>query len=199
MKPLAILILAALPLLTGCYTTPGYYGAGYGYVSGSPYYYGGSYGYVSGSPYYYGRKHGYVSRPPYLGFGYPYAFKHHYRHRGVRSHKHSIRKGHSPYHRFHRPNFKSRPHFNRATREYRGSQKHRFKQRSLRRYHYRGTGQGFKRGHNGTGQGFRRGHNGTGQGFRRGHNGTRQGFRGHRRGTGRSFGRGTSFGRGFRR
>ena len=195
MKLLAILILVVLPLLGGCYTAPGYYGGGYGYVSGSPYYYGGSYGYVSRPPYlgppYLG--------PPYLGFGYPYAFKHHYRHNGVRSHKHPIRKGHSPNHRFHRPNFKSRPHFNRATGTYRGSQKHRFKQRSLSRYHYRGTGQGIRRGHRGTGQGIRRGHRGTGQGIRRGHHGTRQGFRGHRRGTGRSFGRGTSFGRGFRR
>jgi hypothetical protein len=103
MKLLAILILAALPLLTGCYTTPGYYGGNYGYMSGSPYYYGGSYGYGSGSSYYYGRKHGYVYRPPYLGFGYPYAYKHHHRHSGVRSHKHPIRKGHSPHHRFHRP------------------------------------------------------------------------------------------------
>ena len=188
MKLLAILILVVLPLLEGCYTAPGYYGGGYGYVSGSPYYYGGSYGYVSGSPYYYGGSYGYVSRPPYLGFGYPYAFKHHYRHNGVRSHKHPIRKGHSPNHRFHRPNFKSRPHFNRATGTYRGSQKHRFKQRSLSRYHYRGTGQG-----------IRRGHHGTRQGIRRGHHGTRQGFSGHRRGTGRSFGRGTSLGRGFRR
>ena len=163
MKPLAILILAALPLLTGCYTTSGYYGGSYGYEAGSSYYYGGSYGYVS--------------RPPYLGFGYPYAYKHHYRHSGIRSHKYPIRKGHSPHHRFHRPNFKSRHHFIRATATYRGSQKHRFKQRSFCRHHYRGSGQG----------------------FRRGHHGTRQNFRGHRLGTGRSFGRATSFGRGFRR
>ena len=126
MKPLAILILAALPLLTGCYTTSGYYGGRYGYEAGSSYYYGGSYGYVS--------------RPPYLGFGYPYAYKHHYRHSGIRSHKYPIRKGHSPHHRFHRPNFKSRHHFNRATATYRGSQKHRFKQRSFSRHHYRGSG-----------------------------------------------------------
>jgi hypothetical protein len=163
MKPLAILILTALPLLAGCYTTPGYYG--------------GSYGYVSGSPYYYGRHYGYVYRPLYLGFGYPYAYKHHYRHSGVRSRKHPIHKGYSPHHRFHRPNFKSRPHFNRATGTYRGSPKNRFKQRSFSRHHYHGSGQG----------------------FRSGYRGTRQSFRGHRRGTGRSFGRGTSFGRGFRR
>ena len=163
MKPLAILILVVLPILTGCYTTPGYYGGSYGYVSGSPYYYGGRYGYVS--------------RPPYLGFGYPYAYKHHYRHSGIRSHKHPIRKGHLPRHRFHRPNLKPRFHFDRATGTYRGSQKHRFKQRSFSRHHYRGSRQD----------------------FRRGHHGTRQSFRGHRRGTGRSFGRGASFGRGSRR
>lgn len=164
MKPPALLILTVLPLLVGCYTTPGYYG--------------GSYGYVSGSPYYYGRSYGYVSRPPYyLGIGYPYAYKHHYRHSGVRSHKHRIHKGHSARHRLHRPNFKPRIHSNRNTGTYRGSQKHRFKQRSFSRHHSRGSGQG----------------------FRRGHHGTRQNFRSHHRGTGRNFGRGTSFGRGFRR
>ena len=151
MKPFAILILVVLPLLTGCYTTPGYYGGNYGYAPGPTY---------------------------YLGFGYPYAYKHqYYRHGDIRPYKQPIRKGHSPRHRFHRPNLKPRFHFDRTTGAYRGNLHHGFKQRSFNRDHYRGSGQRFKRGHHGT----------------------RQNFRGHRRGTGRSFGRGASFGRGSRR
>lgn len=162
MKPSAILILAALPLFMGCYTTPGYYG--------------GSYGYVPGSPYYYGRSYGYVYRPPYLGFGYPYAYKHHFR-SGVRLHNHPTYKGRSPRHRFHRPDLNPRYHFDRTAGTQRGSHHHRFKQRSFNRDHYRGSGQRFNRDDFGT----------------------RPKFRGNHIGTGRNSGRGTSFGRGFRR
>ena len=152
MKPLAIFILAALPLLAGCYTMPGYYGGNYGYAPGPSY---------------------------YLGFGYPYVYKHYnYRHGDVRPYKHPIHKGHLPRHRFHRPNLNPRLHFDRSTGTYRGSHYRRFNQRSFNGdHHYRGSGQRFKRGHLGT----------------------RQNFRGNHIGTGRNSGRGTSFGRGFRR
>lgn len=151
MKPPAIFVLAALPLFMGCYTTPGYYGGSYGYVSG----------------------------PPYdIGYGYAGVYTHHYhRHDGVRLHKHPIYKGRSPRHRFHRPDLNPRSHFDRTTGRHRGSHYYRFKQPSLKRDHYRGSGQRSNRGHLGT----------------------RQKFRGNHIGTGRNFGRGTSFGRGFRR
>ena len=142
MKPLAILILVALPLLTGCYTTPGYYGGNYGYAPGPTY---------------------------YLGFGYPYVYKHHqYHHGDVRPSKHPIHKGHLPRHRFHRPNLKPRLHFDRTTGAYRGNHHHGFKQRSFNRDHYRGSGQRFKRGHHGTRQNFKGHRRGTGRSFGRG-------------------------------
>jgi hypothetical protein len=151
MKSFAILILAVLPLLSGCYTTPGYYGGGYGYAPGPSY---------------------------YLGFGYPYLYKnHYYRYGVVRPFKHPAYKGYSKHHRFHRPNFTSRRHLDRTIGKNRGNYHHGFKKRSYNRDRYRGSGLRFKRGHHGT----------------------RQNFKGHRRGSGRSFGRGTSFSRGFRR
>jgi len=150
-KPFAILILAVLPLLTGCYTTPGYYGGGYGYVPGTSY---------------------------YIGFGYPYVYKNHdYRYGNVHPYKHPTHEGFSKRHRFHRPNFIPRHHFDRTTEAYRGNHHRGIRQRSFNRYRYHGSGQRFKRGHHST----------------------RQNFKGPHRGNGRTFGRGTSFSRGFRR
>jgi hypothetical protein len=151
MKPPAILILTALPLFMGCYTTPGYYGGSYGYVSGPPF---------------------------YRGVGYAGVYEHHYhRHSGVGPHNHPPYKGRSPRHRFHRPDLNPRYHFDRTTGTQRGSDYHRFRQRSLNRDHYHGSGQRFNRDDLGTSQKFS----------------------GHHIGTGRNVGRGTSFGRGFRR
>lgn len=151
MKSFAILILAVLPLLSGCYTTPGYYGGGYGYAPGPSY---------------------------YLGFGYPYDYRnHYYRYGNVRPYKHPTHKGYSKRHRFHRSNFTARHHFDRTIGENRGNDHHGFKQRSFNSGRYRGHGQHFKRGD-----------------YR-----SRQSIRGYHRGTSRSFGRGTSLSRGFRR
>ena len=150
-KPLTILVLTVLPLITGCYTTSGFYGGGYGYAPGPSY---------------------------YSGFGYPYVYKHHYyRYGDARPYRHPTHKGYLPRHRFHRPNLNPRHHFDRTTGKYRGNHHRGFKQRSFNRDRYRGSGQRFNRGHHSTGQNIK----------------------GHHRGTGRSFGRGTSFGRGFRR
>jgi hypothetical protein len=151
MKTSAILIVAVLPLLLGCYATPGYYGGGYGYVPGSSY---------------------------YFGFGYPDVYEnYYYRYGNVRSYKHPTHYGYSKRHHFHRSNFASRHHFDRTIGENRGNYHHGFKQRSFYSDRYRGSGQHFNRGHHST----------------------MQNIRGHHRGAGRSFGRGTSFSRGFRR
>jgi hypothetical protein len=138
MKPLAILILGVLSLLTGCYTTPGYYGGNYGYAPWPTY---------------------------YLGFGHPFVYKHHYdRHGDVRPSKLPIHKGYLPRHRFYRPNLKPRLHFDRTNGKYRGSHYRRFNQRSFNGDHqYRGSGQRFKRGHLGTKQNFRGNHISTGR------------------------------------
>jgi hypothetical protein len=151
MKPIAILILALLPLLSACYTTPGYYGGGYGYAPGSSF---------------------------YSGFGFPYVYRnHYYRYGNNRPYKHPAHKGYLKRHRFHRPNFTSRHHFDRTIGANRGNDHHGLRQHSFNNDRYRGPGQRFKRGH-----------------YR-----TRPSIRGHHRGTGRSFGRGTSLSRGFRR
>jgi hypothetical protein len=142
MKPFTILILTFLPLLSGCYTTPGYYGGGYGYVPGPSY---------------------------YLGFGYPYAYKNHdYRYGKFHPYKHPTHKGYSKRHRFHRPNVTPPYHFDRTIGKNRGHYHHGFKQRSFNRDRYRGSGQFFKRGHHSTRQNIRGHHRGTGRSFGRG-------------------------------
>lgn len=142
MKPFAILILAILPLLSGCYTTSAYYGGRYVYAPGPSY---------------------------YLGFGYPYVHKnHYYRYGDVRPYKHFTRKGYFPRHRFHRPNLNPRRHFDRTIGKNRGSRHHGFRHRSLNRDRYRDYGQRFNRGHHSTRQNIRSHHRGTGPGFGRG-------------------------------
>ena len=151
MKPIAILILSVLPLLSGCYTTPGYYGGSYGYAPAPSY---------------------------YLGFEYPYVYKqHYYRYGNVHSYKNPYHKSYLPRHRFHRPSLNPRHHFDRKIGKYRGNHHRGFKQSSFNSDRYHGSGQRFKSGHHST----------------------RQNFKGHHRGNGRSFGRGTSSSRGFRR
>ena len=142
MKPSAIFILAVLPLLSGCYTTPGYYGGGYGFAPGSSY---------------------------YLGFGFPYIYKNHgYRYGTHRFYKHPTYKGYLPRYRFHRPNFTSRYHFDRTIGKSRGNHHHGFNQRSFDSDRYRGSGHRFKRGYHGTRQNIRGHHRGSGRRFGRG-------------------------------
>ncbi|MEJ2476357.1 MAG: hypothetical protein P8Y40_02430 [Desulfobacterales bacterium] len=142
MKPFTILILTFLPLLAGCYTTPGYYGGSYGYVPGPSY---------------------------YLGFGYPYVYKNHdYRYGKFHPYKHPTHKGYSKRHRFHRPNVTPPYHFDRTIGKNRGHYHHRFKQRSFNRDRHRGSGHRFKRGHHSTRQNFKGHHRGNGRSFGRG-------------------------------